>query len=66
VSPHYFFRDHDTPGWGVARAHSATSASGDTIVTGLDKNVAAAIACLLNGDIDDARILLHTLPDHME
>ena len=46
----YYFRDNDGA-WGV-------SDRGTTIQTGMDKNDAAAAACLLNGNRDLAKSLL--------
>jgi hypothetical protein len=57
--PFHYYRDHaDSGAWGVRDARSGTS-----LAVGLDKSVAAAIACLLNGDIATARSLLDHLPD---
>jgi hypothetical protein len=57
---YWYFRDHETSGaWGVACAARH-------VAIGLDKNTAAAIAMLLNGDIDHARDMLAGLPDKME
>jgi hypothetical protein len=60
--PCYYFRDHAVSGaWGVRDARTD-----ETLAVGLDKNVAAAVACLLNGEIDIARSLLKGLPSTME
>jgi hypothetical protein len=58
----WYFRDHDNGAWGV-RTGSPHDVAGDLVVTGLDKSVAAAIACLIRGDISGARSLLEHLPD---
>jgi hypothetical protein len=66
-NPHHYFRDHYIQGhtgsgaWGVRNART-----GVTLAVGLDKSVAAALACLLNGEIAEARSLLEGLPDQME
>ena len=56
--PHHYYRDHDTMSWGVRN-------NGWPVVTGLDKSIAAAVACLLNGDVELARMFLSGLPDKM-
>jgi hypothetical protein len=58
---HHYYRDHDDTGaWGVK-----DGANGRVIATGFDKSVAAAVACLLNGDIALARSFLDRLPDRI-
>jgi hypothetical protein len=57
--PYHYFRHHPT-GWGVRDARDQS-----TLAVGLDKNVAAALACALNGDIRSARDLLDHMPDQM-
>lgn len=62
---HWYFRDHDAPGWGVKRGQ-AGAVDGITVVTGLDKSIAAAVALLLDGKVRQARGLLDVfdyLPD---
>lgn len=51
-----FFYFRDPPAWGVREA------GGALIARGLDKSVAAAVACLLNGDLDLAAVFLEALP----
>jgi hypothetical protein len=59
--PYHYFRDHEDSGaWGLRDART-----GVTLAVGLDKSVAAALACLLNGDVASARSLLEYLPDQM-
>lgn len=54
---YHYFHDHDVNGgWTVEDRISRFPLAG-----GLDRNVAAAIACLLNGDIDLAMLFLHDL-----
>lgn len=65
-----YFRDHGSMSWGVVRGlggcHMARPDGGDgIIVTGLDKSVAAAVACLLNGDIAYGRLYLDHLPEKL-
>ena len=60
--PYHFFRDHEDSGaWGLQDSRTAA-----ILAVGLDKNIAAAAACLLNGQIAGARNLLESLPDQME
>jgi hypothetical protein len=59
---HFYFRDHASPGWGVGDGKGGT---GPVLITGLDKNIAAAIACLLNGDVGRAKAHLGPLPEKM-
>jgi hypothetical protein len=61
----WYFRDHDNGAWGVRMAADEHDVAGDFVVTGLDKSVAAAIACLLSGDIAGARSLLAALPERI-
>ena len=56
---HYYFRD--LPAWGVRDAKRNA-----VVVSGLDKSVAAAVACLLNGDIAYAGLFLAYLPEHLD
>jgi len=56
---HCYFRDHETMTWGVA------DVTDHRILSGVDKSIAAAIACLLNGDVAVARLFLDGLPDKM-
>jgi hypothetical protein len=58
---HYYARDHDCMAWSVRKGDENFV----PIATGLDKSVAAALACLLNGDIAFARWFLEGLPDTM-
>ena len=57
MTEHWYFRDHETPGWGVKRGEVG-AVEGVTLLTGLDKSIAATIAALLDGDITRARGLL--------
>jgi hypothetical protein len=60
--PYHYFRDHEDSGaWGLQDGRTA-----EILAVGLDKNIAAAAACLLNGEIADARSLLEDLPSQME
>jgi hypothetical protein len=59
--PFHYYRDHaDSGAWGVRDARSGTS-----LAVGLDKSIAAAIACLLNGEVSWARSLLEYLPPRL-
>jgi hypothetical protein len=61
--PFHYFRDHaDSGAWGVADSRSTPRT---IVAVGLDKSVAAATACLLNGDLASARSFLENLPDQM-
>jgi hypothetical protein len=57
---YHYYRDHvDSGAWGVRHK------DGRIVAVGLDKSVAAAIACLLNGHVVMAQLFLQGMSEQL-